>query len=626
MKCGIIRPVLRTNADTFFAFPDLAAIKQANDELEPGRLVPQRRPRRCWRRGRGSWRSISGSTPRRRRSSRCSGRSRRARRSTADAPAPRDTALAEEYFRAASALDDGDEAKQDQAAAAYRKALEIDPYLVAALINLANIHYSRDELAEAQALYERAIGLESDFFEAHFNLGNIYHDLGRFAEAQALLQGSAPPQPLLRRHALLSRGDLEKMGLSQEARAALARLSAARAEGRVGRAGEGVLRVAHWAGDTASCLGWPSRSAAAGRQRRRLTPPSRPRPRPDSRPSAIAGDRFTVDGSPAVPGLHFVLRRHAARAAAGGVDADFSYLEGKVHGVRVFPNWWGDPCTLRSGADTLIDVDGGIRPEAWRQLQAVLDRAAAHRLVVDLSLTRETVTDNGSPARVLSASTRTPRRSPRLVGSDGLPEGEVSARADRRAERMAAVRGRRRTMEALLGRLRAADPQRILAASSSGGPYQPVGLSVPNMAAAYHDPREQRLVHRGGRDAGRHRREVSARRRGAAGLSPGARLRPARSARAQQITTPDAVALSRRDAARPGGRSRGVDVSHPARLRAARADADAAASGRRRMRPRKPCRSVAEHDHESGADKPDSAGRSTEIKTAKADRPRPPNC
>ena len=52
-----------------------------------------------------------------------------------------------------------------------------------ALINLANIHYGKDELAEAQALYERAIGLDPEFFEAHFNLGNIYHDLGRFKEA-----------------------------------------------------------------------------------------------------------------------------------------------------------------------------------------------------------------------------------------------------------------------------------------------------------------------------------------------------------------------------------------------------------------------------------------------------------
>ena len=59
-----------------------------------------------------------------------------------------------------------------------------------ALINLANLHYGKDELAEAQALYERAIALDTGFFQSHFNLGNIYHDLGRFREAAALL----PPQ------------------------------------------------------------------------------------------------------------------------------------------------------------------------------------------------------------------------------------------------------------------------------------------------------------------------------------------------------------------------------------------------------------------------------------------------
>ena len=36
VKCGVIRPILRTNADTYFAFPDLAVIRQANDELGQG--------------------------------------------------------------------------------------------------------------------------------------------------------------------------------------------------------------------------------------------------------------------------------------------------------------------------------------------------------------------------------------------------------------------------------------------------------------------------------------------------------------------------------------------------------------------------------------------------------------
>src|SRR5439155_1994049 len=46
----------------------------------------------------------------------------------------RNSAWAEEYFRAASSIDDGDESKREEAAAAYRKALELDPYLVAAMI------------------------------------------------------------------------------------------------------------------------------------------------------------------------------------------------------------------------------------------------------------------------------------------------------------------------------------------------------------------------------------------------------------------------------------------------------------------------------------------------------------
>jgi tetratricopeptide (TPR) repeat protein len=232
VKCGIIRPVLRTNADTFFAFSDLGVIKQANDDLAqgvsfrsvvrtltasragqlafdfrieaaPAKIITLRRP---------------AEDRAQRFSSAVTGLSREVARQADVAAIVRDTRRAEEYFRAGSALDDGNEANVEEAAIAYRKALECDPYLVAALINLANIHYGRDDLAEAQALYERAIGLESDFFEAHFNLGNIYHDLNRFPEAQACYREALRLNPLYADAHFYLAVTFEKMGLSQEAR------------------------------------------------------------------------------------------------------------------------------------------------------------------------------------------------------------------------------------------------------------------------------------------------------------------------------------------------------------------------------------------------------------------------
>ena len=216
IKCGIIRAVHRTNADTFFSFPDLAIIREANEELENGATFGAIvRALSAARQGQLAFDFRIDATPAKLIELR--------RRPRSDAPAGqpaamRDTAMAEEYFRAASALDDGDGPQLEEAAGKYRKALEHDPCLVAAIINLANIHYSRDELAEAQALYERAIGLEPDFFEAHFNLGNIHHDLGRFTEAQACYRESLRLNPFYADAHFYLAVTFEKMGQSQEAR------------------------------------------------------------------------------------------------------------------------------------------------------------------------------------------------------------------------------------------------------------------------------------------------------------------------------------------------------------------------------------------------------------------------
>jgi Flp pilus assembly protein TadD len=217
-KCGLVQPVLRTNADTYFAFPDLPVIKQVNDELACGQSF--QRVVRALLAARGGQLALDfrlDAAPARvivlprRPPPTPDVRAERA-------PASRYTALAEEYFRAGSSLDDSGPDRREEAAAAYRKALELDPYLVAALINLANIHYGHDELVEAQALYERAIGLEPDFFEAHFNLGNIYHDLGRFPEAQGCYREALRLNPFYADAHFYFAVTLEKMGLSEEAR------------------------------------------------------------------------------------------------------------------------------------------------------------------------------------------------------------------------------------------------------------------------------------------------------------------------------------------------------------------------------------------------------------------------
>jgi tetratricopeptide (TPR) repeat protein len=128
------------------------------------------------------------------------------------------SALAARYFVEGSRLDDGEEQNMESAAAAYRKALIVDPDLVPAIVNLANIHYARDELIEAQALYERAIGLEPDCFEAHFNLGNILHDLGRFDRALRCYRDAVALNPGYADAHFYLAVTLEKTGHSPEAK------------------------------------------------------------------------------------------------------------------------------------------------------------------------------------------------------------------------------------------------------------------------------------------------------------------------------------------------------------------------------------------------------------------------
>jgi tetratricopeptide (TPR) repeat protein len=216
-KWGLIRPVVRAHGETYYTFADVAAIRQADAELAEGasfRAVLKNL--RDARSGQLAFDFRLEAQP-----AKVLQLKRREPPPLAafmDPVPEAEASSAEECFMAGSILDDGDPGNFDEAMTAYRRALEIDPYLVPALINLANIRYARDEIIEAQALYERAVALEPDVFEAHFNLGNIYHDLGRYREAQSCYREALSLNPAYADAHFYLAVTLEKNGQSQEAR------------------------------------------------------------------------------------------------------------------------------------------------------------------------------------------------------------------------------------------------------------------------------------------------------------------------------------------------------------------------------------------------------------------------
>jgi len=186
----LIQPIVRTNTDTYYGFGDVSVIKQINDELEHNnsfrvavrRLLAAREGQLAlsFSAVRNDARHVKVVTLCRRSVSKADVTDTE---TVGSKPQSNQTAIAIKFFLEGSELDEGSEADRERACTAYRKALLLDPCLVPAIVNLANLHYANDELIEAQALYGRALSLDPECFEAFFNLGNIHHDLGRYDEA-----------------------------------------------------------------------------------------------------------------------------------------------------------------------------------------------------------------------------------------------------------------------------------------------------------------------------------------------------------------------------------------------------------------------------------------------------------
>ncbi len=221
-KCGLLQPVVKQDHESFFGFTDLTALRQIAGELQQG--APFRavvRNLQASRTGQLTFDFRLDAQPARiieLKPRVTFGTLPFGTDGTNDGPGLGELSEAEQYFLMGSLLDDGTPERIEEAVKAYRRALDHDPDLVAALINLANIRYSRDELAEAQALYERAITLDPAYFEAHFNLGNIHHDHARYFEAEASYRNALALNSNYPDAHFYLAVTLEKMGRSIDAR------------------------------------------------------------------------------------------------------------------------------------------------------------------------------------------------------------------------------------------------------------------------------------------------------------------------------------------------------------------------------------------------------------------------
>lgn len=101
---------------------------------------------------------------------------------------------AEEWFDRGAELEQDD---PDAAMDAYRQALEIDPTMVDARLNLGRLLHEAGRTVEAEGHYRNALETRPDDPTALFNLGVALQDLGRRAEAAEVYEKTLEIDPAL---------------------------------------------------------------------------------------------------------------------------------------------------------------------------------------------------------------------------------------------------------------------------------------------------------------------------------------------------------------------------------------------------------------------------------------------
>lgn len=115
---------------------------------------------------------------------------------------------------------------------------------------------------------------------------------------------------------------------------------------------------------------------------------------------SIQGDRFALDGAPRF--LIFVSYFDALRADPKSRDADLDFFQGHgISGVRIFPNWSHYGCPSKRGDDdSLVTRGGGLNAKTLQRLKEFMTEASARKLVVDVTFTRDTLSDQQRPELV----------------------------------------------------------------------------------------------------------------------------------------------------------------------------------------------------------------------------------
>ncbi len=85
---------------------------------------------------------------------------------------------ADHWFQRALELEQTGADKRE-AIAAYEKAVELNPVLAGALVNIGTIYFTARKWREAEKYYQRALAADSQYPLAHFNLANLHEELGR---------------------------------------------------------------------------------------------------------------------------------------------------------------------------------------------------------------------------------------------------------------------------------------------------------------------------------------------------------------------------------------------------------------------------------------------------------------